>query len=137
MLRILPEHGGVIAQLANTNSGRALYRTLFPVLLDRCFEVEMPSVASTPVEISSDELSRFEGSYGWPGMRVVVEAREDRLTVQMPNKTIDCFAVGDAWFRKDLNDPDHQGFTFTGFDARGRPELLYVFLTALPRCDEG
>ncbi len=137
MLRILPEHGGVIAQLANTSSGRALYRSLFPVLLDRCFGVEMPNVTSTPVEISSDELSRFEGSYGWPGTRVVVEARGDRLTLQGPNQTVDAFAVGDAWFLQDPNDPDQVGFTFTSFDVRGRPELLYVFLSALPRCDEG
>lgn len=137
MLRILPEHGGVIAQLANTNSGRALYRSLFPVLLDRCFGVEMPSVTSTPVEISSDELSRFEGSYGWPGTRVVVEARGDRLTLQGPNQTVDAFAVGDAWFMEDTSNPDQVGFTFTGSDARGRPELLYAFLSVFPRCDEG
>jgi CubicO group peptidase (beta-lactamase class C family) len=136
MLRLLPDQRGAIAQVANTTSGRGLYRSLFPGILDRYFGVEMPPVIPMRALVAADKLSRFEGTYGWPGLSVDVEAQEGHIVVRMPDETIDAVPVGDAWFLKDPDDPDHRvAFTFKNFDADGRAQLMYSFLHAFPRRD--
>lgn len=137
VLRLLPEHQGAVALLSNTSSGRALYRSLFPVLLERYFEVEMPSLAVSIAAMSPDDLSRYTGTFGWPQMSVVVESRSDHLEIQMPEGLVTAYPFGEGWFLKDPDDPDYgEAFTFRDFDSGGRPALLYYFLTALPRMND-
>jgi CubicO group peptidase (beta-lactamase class C family) len=136
MLRILPQQRGVIALLANTNSGRSLYRSLFPLLLDRYFGVEMPGIELSRPKAPAEQLSYYAGTFGLSQFRAIVENQGDRLMIMMPGEQIDVIRVGEGWFLKNPDDPDYaQAFTFKDFSPEGHPQVVYYFLEALPRLE--
>jgi hypothetical protein len=52
ILRLLPEQRSSIAVLTNFGTGRAMYRSTFPDLMDAYFGVRMPALRLEPFEPS-------------------------------------------------------------------------------------
>jgi hypothetical protein len=48
ILRLLPQHRGAVVLLTNGSTGRVLYRSLFPILLEAWFGVGMPALRLAP-----------------------------------------------------------------------------------------
>jgi CubicO group peptidase (beta-lactamase class C family) len=132
-LRIAPEHGGAVVLLTNGSTGRAMYRSLFPVLMEGWFGISLPELRLEPSDGAAGDLSRFAGSYAWPDRRVEVVATEDGLLIESADGALEALPLDAATFLVDADDPDTPTVTFGAFDDSGRPGVLYEMLWGLPR----
>ena len=132
-LRMLPAQGVAVVLLTNSSRGRAMYRTLAPVLMKDVFGTDVPPPHLEPAEGSAGELSRFAGVYAWPDRQFVVQAANRGLLVHDGDRTVEALPVDDRSFLVDPADPDNPTMTFGSFDAQGRPGVLYDMLWGLPR----
>jgi CubicO group peptidase (beta-lactamase class C family) len=133
ILRLVPERRGAIVLLSNCGTGRALYRSLFPELLDTWFDVRMPALQLEPASGVTEDLDRFAGVYEWPDRRYEVQATDTSLLVEGPGGTVEALPLDGRSFLVDAADPDTPTVTFGAFDDRGRPGVLYQMLWGLPR----
>jgi CubicO group peptidase (beta-lactamase class C family) len=133
ILRLLPEHGGAVVLLTNGERGRALYRSLFPELIETCFGVGMPTVQLEPSPGAAGDLARFAGLYAWPDRRLEVSATDAALTLASESDTVEALPLDERTFLVDADDPDNPTVTFGAFDESGCPRVFYDMLWALPR----
>jgi CubicO group peptidase (beta-lactamase class C family) len=130
-LRIVPGRGAVVL-MTNGSNGRALYRSLFPLLMEE-LGVRVAPLALQPSADAAGDLSRFEGVYAWPDTRYEVAATGKGLTLATGAGTVEALPIDDRTFLLDPTDDDWPTITFDGFDAEGRPGVLYTMLWGLPR----
>jgi CubicO group peptidase (beta-lactamase class C family) len=130
-LRLVPDRRGAIVLLANSATGRAMYRSLFAELMPALFGITVPPLALHAAPHANDDLSRFAGVYGWPDRRVEVATSETGLRIGQSNAR----PLDDRTFIVDPQDPDNPTVTFDAFDTAGRPQALYEMLWGLPRLD--
>ncbi len=135
VLRIVPDHDAAVVLLTNGSAGRALYRSLFPELMGSLFGVGVPPLRLEPSQDAAGDLSRYEGVYAWPDRRVEVTASGTALRITTEAGERDALPIDERTFLVDAEDPDNPTVTFGGFDAAGRPHVLYVMLWGLPRQD--
>jgi CubicO group peptidase (beta-lactamase class C family) len=133
ILRLLPQQRGAVVLLTNSSTGRALYRSLFPILLRAWFGIGMPALRLAPLPGAAGDLRRFAGVYAWPDRRWEVTARDTYLVMEGDGGTVEALPLDDCTFVVDAEDPDIPTVTFGGFDASGRPAVLYQMLWGLPR----
>jgi CubicO group peptidase (beta-lactamase class C family) len=132
-LRLLPERKAAVVLMTNSDHGRALYRSLFPQLMQSSFGIGVPPLRLDVRPGAAGELSRFEGIYAWPDQRAEVKATDTGLVIDADGAETEAGSVDDRTFVVDANDPDNPTVTFGAFDERGRPDALYLMLWALPR----
>jgi CubicO group peptidase (beta-lactamase class C family) len=133
ILRLVPERRGALVLLTNGHTGRALYRSLFAVLMKESFGISVPELRLEPSSGAAGDLSRFAGVYAWPDRRVEVLAAGDRLTIDSEDGLDEALPLDAATFLVDADDPDTPTVTFGAFDGSGRPGVLYEMLWGLPR----
>jgi CubicO group peptidase (beta-lactamase class C family) len=133
VLRLVPERRGAVVLLTNCATGRALYRSMFPDLMDAWFGVHVPPLLLEPSEGAAGDLSRFAGVYAWPDRRFDVVATDTSLVLESGGRTVVGLPVDGRTFLVDAGDPDTPTVTFGGFDRDGRPGVLYEMLWGLPR----
>jgi CubicO group peptidase (beta-lactamase class C family) len=133
ILRLLPEQDGAVVLLTNGAHGRALYRSLFPELIETCFGVAMPTLQLEPSPGAAGELARFAGLYAWPDRRLEVSATDAALTLASERDTVEARPLDERTFVVDADDPDNPTVTFGAFDESGRPGVVYEMLWGLPR----
>jgi CubicO group peptidase (beta-lactamase class C family) len=133
VLRLMPRQRAAIVLLTNSGAGRALYRALFPELMDAAFGIDMPPLRLDPVPATPGDLAAFAGTYAWPDRRIDVTATRDGL--RMTGEEIGAVAmpIDGRAFLVDPADPDGPTVTFGAFDPAGRPHVLYDMLWGLPR----
>lgn len=136
ILRLVPNRRGAVVLLTNGNTGRALYRALFPELMDQCFGIRMPPLNLQPAAKTPGDLRRFAGIYAWPDRRWLVSATADRLLIEGSGRAMEAVPIDSRVFLIDPNDPDTPTITFGDFDVDGRPSVLYRMLWGYPRVDE-
>jgi CubicO group peptidase (beta-lactamase class C family) len=133
ILRLVPRRRGAVVLLTNGSTGRALYRSLFPILMRAWFGVGMPALRLEASPGAAGDLSRFAGVYAWPDTHWEVMARDTYLVMEHDGAAIQALPLDDRTFLVDADDPDNPTVTFGGFDASGRPAVLYEMLWGLPR----
>jgi CubicO group peptidase (beta-lactamase class C family) len=133
ILRLIPGHRAAVVLMTNSSTGRLLYRALFPELMRSLFRVEVPPLRLDPDPSAAGDLSKFVGTYAWPDRRVEVNAVGERLVITTGGRAREASPVNDRVFLVDPHDPDNPTVTFGGFDAGGRPQILYLMLWGLPR----
>jgi CubicO group peptidase (beta-lactamase class C family) len=133
ILRLLPQHRGAVVLLTNGSTGRALYRSLFPILMRAWFGIGMPALRLAPSPGAAGDLGRFAGVYAWPDRRWEVTARDTHLVMEGDGGIVEALPLDDRTFVVDAEDPDVPTVTFGGFGASGRPAVLYQMLWGLPR----
>lgn len=133
ILRIMPEHRGAVVLLTNGSTGRALYRSLFPILMQAWFGIAMPALRLDSSPGAAGDLARFAGVYAWPDRRWEVTARDTHLLMEGDGGAVEALPLDDCTFVVDATDPDTPTVTFGGFGASGRPAVLYQMLWGLPR----
>ena len=133
ILRLLPQHRGAVVLLTNGSTGRALYRSLFPILLRAWFGIGMPALRLAPSPGAAGDLGRFAGVYAWPDRRWEATASDTHLVMEGDGGTVEALPLDDHTFVVDAEDPDVPTVTFGGFGASGRPAVLYQMLWGLPR----
>jgi hypothetical protein len=131
----MPEHRAAVALMTNGSTGRAMYRSLFADLMESLFEISVPPLRLDPSAGAAGDLSRFAGVYAWPDRRVEVTAAESCLLIKSEHDETQALPLDERTFLVDATDPDNPTVTFGGFDAAGRPQILYVMLWGLPRID--
>jgi CubicO group peptidase (beta-lactamase class C family) len=119
--------------LANCGTGRALYRSIFPDLMDAWFGVRVPPLRLEPSHGAAGDLSRFAGVYAWPDRRWEVAATGSSLVLETGDRSLVGLPIDDRTFVVDAADPDTPTVTFDAFDDVGRPGVLYEMLWGLPR----
>ena len=55
--------------MTNSDTGRALYRSLFPELMQSLFEITVPPLRLDAEPGAAGDLSRFAGVYAWHDRR--------------------------------------------------------------------
>jgi CubicO group peptidase (beta-lactamase class C family) len=135
-LRIMPERRAAVVLMANGSTGRAMYRSLFADLMESLFGISVPFLRLDPSPGAAGDLSRFAGVYAWPDRRVEVTAARSRLLIKSEHGETEALPLDGRTFLVDAADPDNPTVTFGGYDAAGRPQILYLMLWALPRLDE-
>jgi CubicO group peptidase (beta-lactamase class C family) len=133
ILRIVPERHGAVVLLTNGSTGRAMYRSLFPDLMEVSFGVTMPALRLEPSRGAAGELSRFAGEYAWPDRRYAVTATDDGLLIEGEGRRFEALPLDGRAFLVDAADPDDPTVTFGAFDERGRPGVLYRMVWGFPR----
>jgi CubicO group peptidase (beta-lactamase class C family) len=133
ILRIVPEQHGAIVLLANSDNGRAMYRSMFPGLMQAWFGIGMPALRLEPSPGAAGDLLRFAGVYAWPDRRWDVTATGTKLTMKGAPGTIEALPIDDCTFLVNADEPDTPTMTFGAFDDSGRPGALYQMLWGLPR----
>jgi CubicO group peptidase (beta-lactamase class C family) len=133
VLRLMPRQRCAVVLLTNGSTGRALYRSLFPILLAAWFGVAMPPLRLEPSPGEAGDLARYAGVYAWPDQRWEVTAGDGHLVMEHDGAAIQALPLDDRAFLVDADDPDNPTVTFGGFDASGRPTVLYDMLWGLPR----
>lgn len=133
VLRIVPERRAAVVLMTNGSTGRAMYRSLFAVLMPALFEIGVPPLRLEPSPGSGGDLGRFQGVYAWPDRRVEVAAMERGLLISSDDGETEAFPVDERTFLVDAADPDTPTVTFGAFDAAERPQVLYSMLWGLPR----
>jgi CubicO group peptidase (beta-lactamase class C family) len=133
ILRMVPERRGAIALLTNSGTGRALYRSMFPDLMQAHFGIGMPALRLRPSPGAAGDLSRFVGVYAWPDRRWHVTTTDTGLCIAGASTTYEALPIDDQTFLVDPDDPDTPTMTFGAFDEDGRPGALYQMLWAHPR----
>ncbi|HEY7281821.1 MAG TPA: serine hydrolase domain-containing protein [Actinomycetota bacterium] len=135
VLRFLPERRAAVVLVTNSGTGRALYRSLLPRLVEPLFGVTMPPLRLAPSEGPAAELTRFAGDYAWPDRRVEVESTASSLVLREAGSETEALPIDERTFLVDAADPDTPTVTFGVFDADGRPHVLYDMLWGLPRLE--
>jgi CubicO group peptidase (beta-lactamase class C family) len=135
-LRIVPEHHAAIALMTNSGTGRAMYRSLFPDLMQSLFGIRMRPLRLDASPGAAGDLSRFAGTYAWPDRQVDVTETASGLRIRSDEGETEALPLDHRTFLVDATDPDNPTVTFGAFDATGRPEVLYLMLWGLPRLDE-
>ena len=135
MLRLVPELRAAVALLTNSSTGRALYRSLFADLMDSSFGISVPPLRLDASTGSTEDLSRFAGTYAWPDLQVHVRATASGLVIKDGDDETEAVPIDERTFLVDPADPDTPTVTFGAFDASGRPGVLYNLLWGLPRLD--
>lgn len=110
-----------------------MYRTLFPVLLDRCFGVVMRS----PFEPSANHetpLDRFAGTFSWIDVALTVRVSDQGLTLSSGGDVV-VKRVGDSTFVLDNDHPADSTLKFAEFDDQGRAQMLYRLVWPFPRTE--
>jgi CubicO group peptidase (beta-lactamase class C family) len=133
ILRLVPQQRGAVVLLTNGSTGRALYRSLFPILMRAWFGIGMPALRLTPSPGAAGDLARFAGLYAWPDRRWEVTPSGTHLVMDGDGGAIEAWPLDDRTFVVDAADPDTPTVTFGGFDPGGRPAVLYQMLWGLPR----
>jgi CubicO group peptidase (beta-lactamase class C family) len=133
-LRLVPERNAAVVLLANSDTGRALYRSLFAELM-QSFEIGVPPLHLDAAPGAAGDLSRFAGVYAWPDRRIEVTAATTSLLIKREQSESKGLPVDEHTFVVDSMDPDNPTVTFEEFDAAGQPRVLYVMLWGLPRLD--
>jgi CubicO group peptidase (beta-lactamase class C family) len=133
VLRLVPERRGAVVLLTNCGTGRALYRSMFPDLMDAWFGIHVPPLRLEPSEDAAGDLSRFAGVYAWPDRRWDVAATDASLVLEAGGRQVVGLPIDDRTFLINADDPDTPTVTFGGFDHDGRPGVLYEMLWGLPR----
>jgi CubicO group peptidase (beta-lactamase class C family) len=136
-LRLLPDHRAAVVLMTNGGDGRALYRSLFPDLMDALFGIGVPPLRLEPSPGAAGDLSRFAGVYAWPDRTIDVVATPDGLVLRTEHGESEAHPIDGKTFLVDPHDPDNPTVTFGGFDAAGRPQVLYLMLWGLPRVRTG
>ena len=136
VLRIMPEHHAAIALMTNSEAGRAMYRSLFPDVMQSLLAISVPPLRLDPSPGAADDLSRFAGAYAWPDRRIDVTETASALLISGDGGKTEALPLDERTFLVDASDPDNPTVTFSAFDAAGRPQVLYVMLWGLPRLDE-
>jgi CubicO group peptidase (beta-lactamase class C family) len=135
VLRLVPEHNAAIVLMTNSNTGRAMYRSLFADLMRSLFGIGVPQMRLDAEPGVTGDLSRFAGVYAWPDRRVDVTAAKTCLLIKSEQRGVEAFLLDERTFVVEPMDPDNPTVTFGAFDAVGRPHVLYVMLWGLPRLD--
>ena len=133
VLRLVPESGGAVVLLTNCAAGRAVYRSIFPDVMDAWFGVHVPPLGLEPSEGAAGDLSRFAGVYAWADRRWDVNATDSCLVLESGGRSVEGLPLDERTFLVDRGDPDTPTATFGGFDDDGRPGVLYEMLWGLPR----
>jgi CubicO group peptidase (beta-lactamase class C family) len=136
-LRIVPDQDAAVVLMTNASTGRAMYRSLFPVLMEAVAEIRVPPLGLDVSPGAAGDLSRFAGVYAWPDRNVVVTTTTRGLLFDDEVGRSEGLPLDERTFLVDASDPDNPTVTFGGFDAAGRPRVLYLMLWGLPRVDAG
>ena len=136
VLRLVPERHAAVVLMTNSDTGRALYRSLFADLMQSLFEISVPPLRTDAEPGAAGDLSRFAGVYAWPDRRVEVTAAQTYLRIKRGDSESAALPLDERTFVVDPMDPDNPTVTFGAFDAAGRPRVLYVMLWGLPRLDD-
>ena len=136
VLRILPEQQAAVVLMTNSSTGRAMYRSLFAELMEPLFGLSLPPLRLDASPGAAGNLSRFAGVYAWPDHRVEVTVAGSSLLLNSDDGETEALPLDERTFLVDADDPDTPTVTFGGFDATGRPGVLYTMLWGLPRLDE-
>jgi hypothetical protein len=132
-LRLLPDRGAAVVLLTNGSTGRAMYRSLMPDLMQTRFGVRMPHLNLSPTPGIAGDLARFTGVYAWPDRRIEVDAEGDELVLTDEQGPTSARPVTPRVFLRDASDPDNPTVTFGADDEQGRPRTLYSMLWGLAR----
>ena len=132
VLRLVPGRGAA-ALLTNGSNGRALYRSLFPTVMDDSFGVRMPPLRLSRAPVPRGIWLGSAGAYAWPDSRYVVTPTDDGLLLARAGATAEALPLDDRTFVVDADDHDWPTLTFGAFDSAGRPGVLYRLLWGLPR----
>ena len=135
VLRIMPEHQAAVVLMTNSNTGRAMYRSLFTDLMASLCGITVPPLRLGPSPGAAGELSRFAGIYAWPDRHVEVMPTSDGLLINSEDGQTEALPLDERTFVVDAADPDNPAVTFGAFDTAGRPHVLYDMLWGLPRID--
>jgi CubicO group peptidase (beta-lactamase class C family) len=135
-LRLVPERRAAVVLMTNSNTGRAMYRSLFPDLMQSLFGITVPPLHLNSESGSAGGLSRYAGVYGWPDRRVDVTATDTGLLIGSDEGETEALPLDERTFLVDPNDPDTPTVTFGEFDATRRPRVLYIMLWGVPRLDD-
>ena len=133
VLRLVPEQNGAAVLLTNCGTGRALYRSIFPDIMEAWFGVHLPPLRLEPSGGAAGDLSRFAGVYAWPDLLWEVTATDTSLIFERGDRTVEGLPVDERTFLVDAGDPDTPTVTFAGFDDDGRPGVLYDMIWGLTR----
>ena len=133
VLRIVPQRRAAVVLMTNGSTGRAMYRSLFAVLLPSLFEIAVPPLHLERSPGAGGDLAHFQGVYAWPDRRIEVAATEQGLLITSDNGEAEAFPLDERTFLVDAADPDTPTVTFGAFDPGGRPQVLYSMLWGLPR----
>lgn len=133
VLRMVPEQRGAVVLLTNCGRGRAMYRSMFPLVMREWFGIGVPPLRLQPSAGAAGDLSRFAGVYAWPDRRWEVTAQDSHLVMAGAHGARDALPIDDRTFLIDADDPDTPTMTFGAFDGVGRPNALYQMLWGLPR----
>jgi CubicO group peptidase (beta-lactamase class C family) len=136
VLRIVPEQHAAVVLLTNSDSGRAMYRSLFAELMPPLFGISVPPPSYDTSPGAAGDLSRFAGVYAWPDRKVEVTATGRGLLIKREGGEREALPLDERTFLIDPIDPDNPCVTFGAFDAAARPRVLYLMLWGLPRVDE-
>lgn len=132
-LRLVPDRRAAVVLLTNGSTGRAMYRTLLPDLMQTRLAVRMPHLDLSPTPGVAGDLVRFTGVYAWPDRRIEVAANGDELVLTDEQGPTRARPVSQRVFLLDASDPDNPTVTFGPDDEQGRPRALYSMLWGLPR----
>jgi CubicO group peptidase (beta-lactamase class C family) len=133
VLRLVPEHDGAAVLLTNCGTGRELYRSIFPGIMEAWFGVHVPPLRLEPTDGAAGDLSRFAGVYAWPDLCWEVTPTNASLILESRGRKIESLPIDDRTFLVDADDPDTPTVTFAGFDDNGRPSVLYDMIWGLTR----
>jgi hypothetical protein len=133
ILRILPEQHGAVVLLTNGSRGRAMYRSMFPHIMQEWFGIGVPRLRLEPSAGVAGDLSRFAGLYAWSDRRWDVTASGTGLVMTGSRGPLEALPIDNRTFLVDPDDPDTPTMTFGAFDGAGRPGALYQMLWGLPR----
>jgi hypothetical protein len=132
-LRIIPGQQAAAVLLTNGGTGRAMYRSLMPELMERAFGIGVPPLDLRVWPGAAGDLTRFAGVYAWPDRQAAVTATADGLMIESEEGATEVLPLDGRTFLADPADPDVPTVTFGAFDAAGRPHVLYDMIWALPR----
>jgi len=133
VLRLVPEHEGAAVLLTNCGTGRELYRSIFPDVMEAWFGIHVPQLRLEPSVGAAGDLSRFAGVYAWPDLCWDVTATDASLILESRGRKLEGLPIDDRTFLVDAGDPDTPTVTFAGFDDDGRPAVLYDMIWGLTR----
>ena len=133
VLRIVPEQRAAAVLMTNGSSGRAMYRSLFAVLMPSLFKIAIPPIHLEPSAGAAGDLAHYQGVYAWPDRRVQVSPTKHGLLITGDDGEAQARPLDRRTFLVDAADPDTPTITFGAFDPTGRPRVLYSMLWGLPR----
>jgi CubicO group peptidase (beta-lactamase class C family) len=137
VLRMVPGGQAAVVLMTNSGTGRALYRSLVPELMESLLGITVPKQSLDPAPRAAADLSRFAGRYAWPDRVIDVAAIAGGLLISSDGGRTEALPLNERTFVVDPTDPDNPTVTFGAFDAAGRPGVLYEMLWGLPRTAEG